>query len=65
MLSSHFFKNTKKKNPKSIFRIRKWTKINVQNHFVENSFENLNSLHLPTRCRIIFKNYFQMLAYMM
>jgi len=65
MLSSHFFKNTKKKNPKSIFRIRKWTKINVQNHFGENSFEIMKSLHLPTSCREIFKNYFQTLAYMM
>uniref|UniRef100_A0A6C0F3X9 Uncharacterized protein n=1 Tax=viral metagenome TaxID=1070528 RepID=A0A6C0F3X9_9ZZZZ len=34
MLTIHFFENKKKKIPKSKFRIRKWTKINVQKAFL-------------------------------
>uniref|UniRef100_A0A6C0F4I2 Uncharacterized protein n=1 Tax=viral metagenome TaxID=1070528 RepID=A0A6C0F4I2_9ZZZZ len=48
MVTNHFFKNKKKKIPKSNFRIRKWTKINVQKSLFWVGLGSRNSLHLPT-----------------
>jgi len=51
MLTTHFFKNTKKKFPKSKFRIRKWTKINVQNPFYKISLGILKKFASAYICR--------------